>query len=243
MGLESGNYISDLVVTNPTSTDKRRQGDDHFRLIKNVLKNTLPNASAAINPSVAEFNYLVGVTSLVQTQLDAKFAIADVPALAGAGLTEAAEVLAVGAGLGIVINADDVQIEISALAAIEGNALDVSDDGYLVDDNGVPKRMSFTDDGLLIVRDDTSARTLATVDMNTYVECNDASAFAVTLNTGVGKKGNIVVLEQLGVGQVTVAGTATLNNANGLKTATRYSTLALVCKGSSVWTVIGDATP
>lgn len=74
MGLEVGNFISDLVVTNPLSTDKRREGDNHLRLIKTVLKATFPNASAAINPSVAEFNHLVGVTSAIQTQLDGKAA-------------------------------------------------------------------------------------------------------------------------------------------------------------------------
>lgn len=42
MSLESGTYISDLVTTNPTSGDPRGQGDDHLRLLKSVLQNTLP---------------------------------------------------------------------------------------------------------------------------------------------------------------------------------------------------------
>lgn len=74
MGLEVGSFISDLVITNPLSTDLRREGDDHLRLIKTVLKATFPNANAAINPSPAEFNHLVGVTSAIQTQLDGKAA-------------------------------------------------------------------------------------------------------------------------------------------------------------------------
>lgn len=45
MGLEAATYINDLVITNPLSSDLRRQGDDHLRLIKTVLKTTLPNAS------------------------------------------------------------------------------------------------------------------------------------------------------------------------------------------------------
>lgn len=44
MGLESATYINDLTATNPVSSDKRKQGDDHLRLIKTVLKNTFPNA-------------------------------------------------------------------------------------------------------------------------------------------------------------------------------------------------------
>ncbi len=37
MGLETAPTIADLVVTNPTSSDPRSQGDDHFRLIKGTL--------------------------------------------------------------------------------------------------------------------------------------------------------------------------------------------------------------
>jgi hypothetical protein len=40
MSLETGSYVNDLVVTNPTTNDPKSQGDDHFRLIKTVLKNT-----------------------------------------------------------------------------------------------------------------------------------------------------------------------------------------------------------
>lgn len=72
MGLEQFGFISDLNVNNPASTDKRRQGDDHLRGLKSTLKATFPNANGAINPTVAEFNYLVGVTSGIQAQLDSK---------------------------------------------------------------------------------------------------------------------------------------------------------------------------
>ena len=42
MALETATYISDLVTTNPTSTDPKSQGDDHLRLIKTTLKNSFP---------------------------------------------------------------------------------------------------------------------------------------------------------------------------------------------------------
>lgn len=44
MGLEVATYISELVDTNPLSGDPKKQGDDHLRLIKDVLQNTFPNA-------------------------------------------------------------------------------------------------------------------------------------------------------------------------------------------------------
>ena len=47
MALETGSYVSDLVQTNPTGTDPKSQGDDHLRLIKQVLRNTFPDADAA----------------------------------------------------------------------------------------------------------------------------------------------------------------------------------------------------
>jgi microcystin-dependent protein len=47
MGLESGTYVSDLVTSNPTSTDLKSQGDDHLRLIKATLQASFPNASRA----------------------------------------------------------------------------------------------------------------------------------------------------------------------------------------------------
>lgn len=45
MGLEAATYISDLLSSNPASTDLRGQGDDHLRLIKAAAKATFPNAT------------------------------------------------------------------------------------------------------------------------------------------------------------------------------------------------------
>ena len=68
----SGKYIDDLVSTNPTASDDVAQGDDHIRGIKNVLKLTLPNVTGAITPTHTELNYVDGVTSAIQTQIDNK---------------------------------------------------------------------------------------------------------------------------------------------------------------------------
>ena len=63
MGLETGTYLDALVPTNPASTDGLAQADDHLRLIKSTLKNTLPNLSGAVNATQAELNVLDGITS------------------------------------------------------------------------------------------------------------------------------------------------------------------------------------
>ena len=72
MTIESASYISQLAATNPASDDPKSEGDDHVRLIKTVLKTQFPNfGTAAMNATVAELNYSVGVTSAIQAQLDA----------------------------------------------------------------------------------------------------------------------------------------------------------------------------
>ena len=72
MSLESATYISDLDSANPTASDPKSQGDDHIRLVKATVKTTFPNVSGAVTPTHTELNYVDGVTSPIQTQLDAK---------------------------------------------------------------------------------------------------------------------------------------------------------------------------
>ena len=56
MALETGTYISDLVVTNPTATDPKSAGDDHLRLIKSTLKATFPNVTGATTATQADLS-------------------------------------------------------------------------------------------------------------------------------------------------------------------------------------------
>lgn len=89
MGLETGTYINSLNSAWPLGTDAKSAGDDHLRLIKSTIKATFPNLTGAVTAdqaelnkldgltaSTAELNYLVGVTSAIQTQLNAKAALA-----------------------------------------------------------------------------------------------------------------------------------------------------------------------
>ena len=65
MGLETATYISQLVDTNPTSSDPVSQGDDHLRLIKSVLQDQFTTlGAAAVTTTAAELNLLDGVTTL-----------------------------------------------------------------------------------------------------------------------------------------------------------------------------------
>lgn len=82
MSVESASYINQLDSTRPTSSDLKSEGDNHLRLLKVVLQNTLPNIAGAVTATHTQLNYVTGVTSAIQTQLDAKAPLAS-PALTG----------------------------------------------------------------------------------------------------------------------------------------------------------------
>jgi len=72
MGLEAATYISGLNSSNPVVGDNKTEGDDHLRLIKGTLLATFPNVTGAVTATHTELNHVDGVTSAIQTQLDAK---------------------------------------------------------------------------------------------------------------------------------------------------------------------------
>jgi hypothetical protein len=75
MSVETATYISQLDATYPASGDPKSEGDNHLRLIKSTVKATFPNLSAApVTPSTTELNYVTGVTSAIQTQINGETA-------------------------------------------------------------------------------------------------------------------------------------------------------------------------
>lgn len=129
--IETATYVSDLNPAYPLGSDEANSLDSHHRLTKAVLKATLPNANGAINPSVAEFNTLVGVTSPIQTQLDAKAPSASpsltgtptVPtAAAGTGTTQAASCAFVQAAIAAVNANGTFTLSIDSSASVSPSA-------------------------------------------------------------------------------------------------------------------------
>ena len=89
MALEIGEYIDDLVATNPTGADDRSTADDHIRLLKSTIKASFPNITGAMTATQVQLSYSVGVTSAIQTQLDGKQAAdSDLTAIAGLANTD-----------------------------------------------------------------------------------------------------------------------------------------------------------
>lgn len=75
MGLEAGDTIEDLVVSNPTGDDPTNQGNDHLQLLKVVLKNIFPGGASQgfaipITSTELELNSLVDINGNVQELLD-----------------------------------------------------------------------------------------------------------------------------------------------------------------------------
>jgi hypothetical protein len=69
--VETATFINGLDSGLPAGGDSRAEGDNHIRLLKSTIKATFPNLSGAVTPTQAEMNYLAGVTSLIQDQLNA----------------------------------------------------------------------------------------------------------------------------------------------------------------------------
>ena len=84
--------------------------------------------------------------------------------------------------------------------------------------------------------------TVLTTDNGKIITCSNAGAITVTVPASLGAGFNAMIV-QIGAGQVTLVGSsATLNNANGLKTAAQYSVLSLISYATDVFVVAGDAT-
>jgi len=56
MPLETGDYITDLVPTNPLGTDPKSEGDDHLRLVKKTVQQSFPFIDAQVDASSRELN-------------------------------------------------------------------------------------------------------------------------------------------------------------------------------------------
>lgn len=70
MPKETASHINQLVATNPDGADPKTQGDDHIRMIKQVLLTDFPNISGAVTADHTELSYCDGVTSAIQTQIN-----------------------------------------------------------------------------------------------------------------------------------------------------------------------------
>lgn len=82
MAVDTATHISGLNVLLPTGSDNRKEADNNFRHLKTVLVTDFPNIGGPVTATHTELNYVDGVTSAIQTQIDLKAPSAS-PALTG----------------------------------------------------------------------------------------------------------------------------------------------------------------
>ena len=88
--------------------------------------------------------------------------------------------------------------------------------------------------------------TLVAGDASKLVTLNNASSITLTIPNGIFSAGQQINIQQIGVGQVTVAsdGTTTITSTGATSTApklrARYSAATIICTASNTFTVVGD---
>jgi len=124
MGLETVTYISDLNPLWPLGSDPKSNGDNHVRNLKTGILNSFPGVTGAVTATHVEINYLSGVTSNVQVQLNAKAPLASptftgtvvLPTATSIGTVTQAEILALS---GV---SSAIQTQLNGKGAIAGQA-------------------------------------------------------------------------------------------------------------------------
>jgi hypothetical protein len=83
--------------------------------------------------------------------------------------------------------------------------------------------------------------TLLSSDVGKLVTLTNSSAISVSIDTSVtATSGQRIDLIQMGTGQVTVGGNATLNSTPTKKLRTQYSAATLIFLGAAGWVLVGD---
>lgn len=111
MSLPAANYITDLDPAQPVGSQNISEGDDWFRLLQTVLKNCFAFIAGPVLTSHTELNYVKGVTSAIQPQIDAKASLAQ---LAAASVSQLALVFETGTAITGVVNTQHVLTNVAA---------------------------------------------------------------------------------------------------------------------------------
>ena len=148
--------------------------------------------------------------------------------------------VAAGAAQPVVITNGNFTFDLDSITELTIDGMSQTADKFVVSDGGTIKVMPYDESGIIVATVSGTTDTLSREDMNKFIEYTNASAVTVTLNTGVGTTGNIVLIKQTGAGQVTVSGTATIESSIGTKTRAQDSVICLVCIANNTWALFGD---
>ena len=173
------------------------------------------------NVSNTEIGYLDGVTSSIQTQLNAKANIAS-PTFTGTPLSTTA-----------AVDTNTTQVATTAYVIGQGylkSSTASSTYAPLIQTTATP---TFTSNNYTLVSGDKDKILLAS---------NSATAGTVTVPAGVFATGSVITIVQTGTGQLTLTASGTTINSNGskLKLNGQYASCQLICTASNTFLAIGN---
>ena len=193
----------------------------------------LANASAGLSAvSGAELGYLDGVTSAIQTQLDAKQA-----GNANVSTTELGYLDGVTSAIQTQIDAKLA----TSTAASTYLTTSTAASTYLASSTAATTYALLN----LVTSAQTASYTLVLADASKLVEVSNASAnnLTVPLNSSVAfPVGTQINILQTGAGQITVVATGgvTINATPGLKLRAQWSSATLIKRAENTWVLVGD---
>jgi hypothetical protein len=208
------------VTDEPTTTVNFSQGS-----LDALAVGSLSATSIAVgNVSNTEFGYLDGVTSAIQTQIDAK--------LASATAASTYETIT-----NVALKAPKADPTFTGLTTVSASGIAFTDGTQTK--QGVPS--------ITAINQQAGAYTSVLSDRDKLVEVSSASGVTVTIpaNASVAYPvGTSIDILQTGTGQVTIAGAGgvTVNATPGLKLRTQWSSATLFKRATDTWVVFGDLT-
>ena len=206
------------VTTEPTTTVNFGQGS-----LDNLSLAGLTATSITVGDvSNTEFGYLNGVTSAIQTQLDAK--------IASATAASTYETIT-----NVALKAPIAAPTFTGLTTVSASGIAFTDGTQIAE--GVPSRT------VIIQR--TASNTLSGVERDDLIEMGSSSAMTLTIpadSTFNFPVGTSIDVLQTSTGQVTIAGAGgvTVNATPGLKLRTQWSSATLFKRAANTWVVFGD---
>lgn len=131
MAVDTSQYVGDFDTTKPTTGDPKVEGPANYQQVKRAAKQSFPNVKGPVTADHTELSYVDGVTSPIQTQLDAKAPIASptftgTPAVPTAAVatntTQAASTAFVQSAIAAVNAASSVSFSVNATTAFSVTA-------------------------------------------------------------------------------------------------------------------------
>lgn len=138
-----------------------------------------------------------------------------------------------------------VDLDVTGLTAISGTDV-AGDDEFLVYDTDAAehKKVAYQSAGVPIILDTGVNPVPTSAQVNSFWHCTNAATVFFDIDTGVGEKGNAIIIQQGGAGVIDfTGGSATVNSAFvNDQTNQLNSVVVLFCTADDVWTLYGDGT-